>query len=93
MSIKYANKGLKSKQFFSIPEYTIVIGGYTGSGNTDTVEVVSPDPISNPVPDCLKALNNFPNTIFSATGTIFGKLTVTEKNKVGQVVSRLRSIY
>ena len=76
----------------NIPEYTIFIGGKTGS-RLDTVEVVSPDPISNPVPDCLKVLNNFPKTIRDATGTTFGKLTVTEKNKIGQVVSRLRSIY
>ena len=54
------------------------------------MEVVSPDPISNPVPDCLKVLKNFPKTIRDATGTTFGKLTATEKNKTGQVVSRLR---
>ena len=40
----------------------------------DTVEVVSPDPLSNEVPNCIKTLSNFPTRISYAVGTTFGKL-------------------
>ena len=35
------------------------------------VEVVSPD--GNAVPNCMQNINDFPNIIYGAVGTIFGK--------------------
>ena len=40
----------------------------------DTVEVVSADPISNPVPECMKNISSFPVRIRYAVGTTFGAL-------------------
>ena len=37
-----------------------------------TVEVVSPD--GDPVPNCMKNLNDFPRKVWGAVGTTFGKL-------------------
>ena len=61
-----------------VPNFALIIGGYS-DGNLDTVEVVSPDPISNPVPDCMKVLGNFPKKIRGAVGTTFGKLNQSYK--------------
>ena len=59
-----------------VPNFALIIGGHDGGsdGIKDTVEVVSPDPISNPVPDCMKTLGNFPKKIRGVVGTTFGKL-------------------
>ena len=57
-----------------IPDFILVVGGYSGSGRLDTVEVASPDPISNPVRDCFENMGNFPQQINGAVGTTFGKL-------------------
>ena len=59
-----------------VSDFILVVGGRT-SGNSDvfdTVEVVSANPNSNPVPTCMQNINNFPNTIYGAVGTTFGKL-------------------
>ena len=53
-------------------ESLILIVG--GSPATSEVEVVSPDPVSNPVPECLKSLSNLPTWIYGAVGTTFGRL-------------------
>ena len=45
----------------------MVIGGYNGS-QLDDVELVSLDPISQPVPECLTELNPLPVTVCSAAG-------------------------
>ena len=52
----------------------LLIGGYNGNRKLDTVEVVSADPISNPVPECMKNISSFPVEISSAVGTTFGAL-------------------
>ena len=65
--------------FFIVPNFALIIGGPDANGNLDTVEVVSPDPISNPVPDCMKVLGNFPKKIRAAVGTTFGKLNQSYK--------------
>ena len=36
--------------------------------------MVSPNPTSNPVPNCMKVLGNFPANIMMAVGTTFSKL-------------------
>ena len=55
------------------PEYALVIAGHT-------VEVVSPDPISNPVLDSMKGLRSFPTSIHGSVGTTFGKLNIVRAN-------------
>ena len=55
------------------PEYTLLIGGWTNR-RLDTVEVVSADPVSNPVPECMKNISSFPVRIRYAVGTTFGAL-------------------
>ena len=61
------------KAFICISDFTLVVGGFVG-GFLDTVEVISPEPQSHEVPECLKTLGNFPTTIERAVGTTFGKL-------------------
>ena len=56
-----------------ITDFILVVGGFSGE-KIDTVEVVSPDPISCPIQEGMKNLGNFPNTIRGAVGTTFGKL-------------------
>ena len=64
------------------PEYALVIAGYDITRNIaiDTVEVVSPDPISNPVLDSMKGLSSFPTSIHGSVGTTFGKLNIVRAN-------------
>ena len=50
------------------PEYALIMGG-----DQETIDMVSPDPTSNPVPDCMKALGNFPKQLCCNVGTTFGK--------------------
>ena len=38
------------------------------SGNVDTVELVSLDPLNHPVPDCLKDLAPYPIRVRGASG-------------------------
>ena len=57
-----------------LPDYTLIIGGTVGWGNTmfDTVQLVSPDPTSYNVSECMQGLGNFPTVIYGAVGTTFG---------------------
>jgi hypothetical protein len=49
------------------------VGGYTSSsGYSSVVEVVSLDPETNPVPNCLEELNSFPTTVYEAAGAVLG---------------------
>ena len=47
----------------------MAIGGYYGS-YLDDVELVSLDPILQPVPDCLAQLNPLPEAIDNAAGAV-----------------------
>ena len=69
-----SNSGIRQKTLFMIPDFILVVGGYSGSGRLDTVEVASPDPIARPLQDCMKNMGNFPQQINGAVGTTFGKL-------------------
>ena len=62
--------------FFSVLDFILIVGGQNliRPYHLDTVEVVSPDPLSNEVPNCIKTLGDFPTTIWGAVGTTFGKL-------------------
>ena len=62
-----------------VSDFILVVGGWTGSrggtpGGFATVEAVSADPDSNPVPNCMQNITDFPKTIYGAVGTTFGKL-------------------
>jgi hypothetical protein len=46
----------------------LVVGGSESS----LVEVVSLDPETNPVPNCLSDLNPFPTTVYRAAGAVLG---------------------
>ena len=50
-------------------DYTLIV-----AGSVDTVELISPDPISNPIPNCKKNLGSFLLTLDKAVGTTFGKM-------------------
>ena len=60
-------------QFQSFSDFILTVGGHGSGGTVDTVEVVSPDADSNPVPECIKTLGNFPTTIDDGVATTFGK--------------------
>jgi hypothetical protein len=47
-----------------------VVGGKELSASL--VEIVSLDPETNPVPNCLAELNSFPTTVNQAAGSILG---------------------
>ena len=57
-----------------VDSYILVVGGEDSGGQLDTVEVVSPNPTSNPVPNGMNVLGNFPANIMMAVGTTFSKL-------------------
>jgi hypothetical protein len=44
-----------------LDEFLMVVGGY----KVDTVELLSPDPLNNPVPECHRQLKRFPKTVYS----------------------------
>ena len=73
-----SNSGNRQEPLFMITDFILVIGGVQsddyGTVRIDTVEVASPDPISRPVRDCWQNLGNFPQRIYGAVGTTFGKL-------------------
>ena len=69
-----SNSGNRQEPLFMITDFILVVGGYSGSGRLDTVEVASPDPTSSPIRDCWQNLGNFPQRIRGAVGTTFGKL-------------------
>ena len=50
------------------------MGGFNYSTHVDIVEVISLDPLQNPVPDCMKNLQPFPFPFVDAAGdTMDGK--------------------
>ena len=54
---------------FLAEKLIMVLGGYTSSGYTDDIEVISPNPTTAPVPSCLTELNPFPfSTIRNSAG-------------------------
>ena len=57
-----------------VSDFTLVVGGWRSGDALNTIEVLSPNPLSNEVPNCIKTLGNFPTTINGAVGTTFGKL-------------------
>ena len=75
------------KAFICISDFTLIVGGDASvwHHDTDTVEVISPDPLSHEVPQCIKTLGNFPTMIFLAVGTTFGKLKGEWKLKKGLI--------
>ena len=56
----------------------MVVGGNVDGGRADDVEIVSPDPLAEPVPDCLSAMNPFP----------FGQIT----NGAGAAIAPSKSL-
>ena len=58
--------------------FLMVIGGYDGRNAIDDVELVSLDPTSQPLPDCLTKLKPFPVAIDGVAGALdfSGKLTL-----------------
>ena len=82
----------QTKAFICISDFTLIVGGDTSVWyhDTDTVEVISPDPLSHEVPQCIKTLGNFPTMIFLAVGTTFGKLK--GKWKLRRMSSPMRSL-
>ena len=48
--------------------WVMVVGGYDGADDLDEVELVSLDPVSHPVLDCLQQLGNFPRPAVTAGG-------------------------
>ena len=63
---------MSKTSFFS--DFILIVGGYGTAGRLDTVEVVSPDPVSNPVSLCTRTLRNFPTALSEGpVGTTFSK--------------------
>ena len=55
-------------------DFLLVVGGFNYSTHVDIVEVISLDPLRNPVPDCMKNLQPFPFPFVDAAGdTMDGK--------------------
>ena len=48
----------------------MVIGGFSNGSYLDDVELVSIDPISHPVPDCLSQLNPLPELTGGSAGAL-----------------------
>ena len=48
--------------------WIMVVGGYTGFGNVDTVDLISLDPVNHPVSECLKDRNPFYTTLYAGAG-------------------------
>ena len=57
-------------KFLFVSDFILIVGGKGSAGFLNTVEIVSPD--GNPVPNCMKNLNDFPRTVWGAVGTTFG---------------------
>ena len=50
-------------------DWVMAVGGFgSGVGRLDTVELISLDPVSNPVPECLRSLAAFPEAVLSPAG-------------------------
>ena len=64
------------KAFICISDFTLIVGGDASvwHHDTDTVEVISPDPLSHEVPQCMKTQPPIPTRISEAVGTTFGKI-------------------
>ena len=63
-------------KFLFVSDFILVVGGQNSGtpGGFATVEAVSANPDSNPVPNCMQNITDFPKTIYGAVGTTFGKL-------------------
>ena len=48
----------------------MVIGGYEDTSYLDDVELVSINPVLNPVPECLSQLNSLPLSLTGAAGAV-----------------------
>jgi hypothetical protein len=53
-------------------QFLLVVGGVADSGASSVVEVVSLDPETNPVPNCLEELNSFPTILSQGAGAVLG---------------------
>jgi hypothetical protein len=58
-------------------QYIQVVGGVPSSS---LVEVVSLDPETNPVPNCLAALNSFPTIVVEGVGAVLGAGNLINKS-------------
>jgi hypothetical protein len=58
-------------------QYLLVVGG---SPKYSLVEVVSLDPETNPVPNCLVELNSFPTTVEGGAGAMLGEGNLRNKS-------------
>ena len=54
----------------SLGQFLMVIGGYEDTSNLDDVELVSINPVLNPVPECLSQLNSLPLSLTGAAGAV-----------------------
>ena len=54
----------------SLGQFLMVIGGYEGTSYLDDVELVSINPVLNPVPECLSQLNSLPHALTGAAGAV-----------------------
>ena len=68
------NQNLIVEALIFVSDFTLVVGGWRSGDALNTIEVLSPNPLSNEVPNCIKTLSNFPTRISYAVGTTFGKL-------------------
>ncbi len=52
--------------------WVMVVGGVDNftSRPVDTAELISVDPVENPVPECLRSLSSYPGAIFAAVGGV-----------------------
>ena len=72
-------------QFLFVSDFILVVGGYNGSNDLGTVEVVSLDGYA--VPDCMKNLNDFPKTNWGAVGTTFGMFQLRREEALSVVIT------
>ena len=62
-------------------DFILIVGGYNRK-YLRSVEVASPDPVGQPVPDCKKVLSNFLEGIRAHVGTTIGELKENEKTEI-----------
>ena len=54
----------------SLGQFLMVIGGFEDTSYLDDVELVSINPVLNPVPECLSQLNSLPHALTGAAGAV-----------------------